>query len=265
MDENLVGYLLNALELEERRDVERHLRCDPRASERLEQLRLALEPLAADDEPIDPPAGLWERTLGRVEDYQRSNLPQAPVRLLPRASGGRGWWNRADVLVAASILLCLALLIPPSLSYVHQRQNLAVGQNNLRVLYTALGERKAPRADLVSSPGRLLLTDSASWNLESHDGVTAALPTPPDWFANPLLSRTQVGARVAGGDLFVVMPGAGPKVSACGRNILFADGHTAQAARSALPNAAELLFRDDDDGMRKTVWDAVMGASGAQR
>src|SRR5947209_3069387 len=121
MDENLVGYLLNALELEERRDVERLLRSNPQAKDRLEQLRLALEPLAADDEPIDPPSGLWARTLAKVEDYQRHNLPQAPERLLPRAGGARGRWSRADALVAAGILLCLALLIPPSLSYIHQR------------------------------------------------------------------------------------------------------------------------------------------------
>ena len=53
MDENLIGYLLDALEPDERRAVEARLRSDPRTRARLATLRRALLPLEADTEAFD--------------------------------------------------------------------------------------------------------------------------------------------------------------------------------------------------------------------
>src|SRR5262245_4004200 len=102
MDENLVGYLLNALDPETHREVEARLAADPAARERLDQLRQALEPLEADRAEFEPPAGLAVRTLARVAEHTCQDLPRAPVTAASRAPGlARSLLRRADVLVAA--------------------------------------------------------------------------------------------------------------------------------------------------------------------
>jgi hypothetical protein len=139
MNENLIGYLLDALDENERHRVEGQLRDDPAAQRRLEQLRASLEPLASDRDAIEPPEGLWVRTLARVAEYRcrTVTLPSLPAAgRMPAAP--RNWWRRTDVMVAASILFCIALLIPPGLSYVQYRHNIVACQNNLQNFYTSL-------------------------------------------------------------------------------------------------------------------------------
>jgi prepilin-type processing-associated H-X9-DG protein len=50
----------------------------------------------------------------------------------------RGWWRRADVLVAASLLLCLMALVPKGLNGFRAFQNRVACKNNLRALHAAL-------------------------------------------------------------------------------------------------------------------------------
>jgi hypothetical protein len=139
MDENLVGYLLGALEPEERRQVEAYLRTSHCARERLALLRQALEPLAADEAAPEPEPSLWVRTLSRVAEQTCRPLPRAPHTLRARPSAvPRPGWRRPDALVAAGIVLCVGLLIPPALSQVRYRHNILACQNNLRLFYNAL-------------------------------------------------------------------------------------------------------------------------------
>lgn len=138
MDEKLLGYLLDALEPEEGREVERYLRTHPEAEDRLAVLRESFVPLAADDEPIEPPPDLWLRTLARVaeHDCRAPLMPAAP--LVREVAVGRSWWCRADLFVAAAILLCFSLILPPALNKVRHQRDLLACQNNLRVFYNAL-------------------------------------------------------------------------------------------------------------------------------
>src|SRR5947209_19083538 len=55
MDENLIGYLLNALDPGTRLETEKYLLRNPDARDNLDRLRSALEPLEADRDTIDPP------------------------------------------------------------------------------------------------------------------------------------------------------------------------------------------------------------------
>jgi prepilin-type processing-associated H-X9-DG protein len=74
-DEDLIGYLLDALAPDERAEVEQHLRTDADAVVRLAELRLAFEPLEADREHPSPPPGLATRTLARLAAHL--SVPEA--------------------------------------------------------------------------------------------------------------------------------------------------------------------------------------------
>jgi prepilin-type processing-associated H-X9-DG protein len=142
MDENLVGYLLNALDADEHRAVEAHLEASPAARERLDALRHALEPLAADRADIEPPPDLARRTLARLAG-DPCDLPRAPTVSRGRAAGhGGAFWRRADVLVAACLLLTvLGLGIPWVASLVRRPDGLAqriACAENLQQFYVGL-------------------------------------------------------------------------------------------------------------------------------
>jgi hypothetical protein len=139
MDENLVGYLLKVLDPETQREVETYVRAQPEAAKKLELLRQALQPLAADLEAPVPPPGLRLRTLARIAEYRCRDLPCVPQAPPIRShSPVRSWWRRADVLVAATLLLVLLPLIPPGLSRLRQQRDILDCQNNLRSIYASL-------------------------------------------------------------------------------------------------------------------------------
>jgi prepilin-type processing-associated H-X9-DG protein len=138
MDENYAGYVLNALDPETQRRVEDYLRDHPEGRRQVELLRQALEPLAADREEIEPPPGLAVRTLACVAEYCCRDLPRVPAALRRPEAPPPRWWRRADVLVAACLLLSVGLLIPPVIGYLHQQQQLESCKNNLHQFGDAL-------------------------------------------------------------------------------------------------------------------------------
>src|ERR1035438_3146434 len=111
MEQLFIGYLLNALDERGTRDVEAYLQAHPEARQKLALLQQALEPLGADRETPAPPPQLAERTLARVAEHicgagrPTSDLPKAPPISRQSLSGGRSWWRRADIMVAASLLI----------------------------------------------------------------------------------------------------------------------------------------------------------------
>ena len=108
MEENLVGYLLKALDDEPQRQVEASLRESPELRARLERLERSLAPLAADGETPEPCPGLVLSTLARIAEYQCRKLPDAPSPPLSQSVPvGRSWLRRPDVLVAALLLILL--------------------------------------------------------------------------------------------------------------------------------------------------------------
>lgn len=139
MDENLVGYLLDALEPEQQRDVETRLKSDPAAQQKLEVLRRALEPLAADKEGPEPPSGLIFRTLGRVAEYRCR--PQPEVRPAPPTvdvHGGRPWYRRADLLIAASLLIVVGGVGVPGVVKLRGDHQKALCKDTMNVVYKGL-------------------------------------------------------------------------------------------------------------------------------
>jgi hypothetical protein len=118
MREQLVGYLFDALDEGEARELEAALSA-PHGGEALrrdlELLRRAVAPLAVDRGPIDQPAGLALRTLAFVQDQARPvTVPMRPMT--PARDGGgpaasrRFWLDR--LLLAASALAACILVVP---------------------------------------------------------------------------------------------------------------------------------------------------------
>jgi hypothetical protein len=145
MDDLLLGYALNALDPLERRSVEARLCDDPTARRRLDLLRGSLSPLAADREHPEPPAGLASRTIARVMSLpatvaagfspRRHGLKSAATNDACLPSAG---WRRADVLIAASILILVGGLGTSGLARLHQNHRVADCQDNLRRSYDAI-------------------------------------------------------------------------------------------------------------------------------
>jgi hypothetical protein len=140
MEENLIGYLLQALDAEEQREVEKYLREHPEAQKRLDQLRNRLDVLARDADEGDAPAGLWVKTLGRVAEHKcRAALPAVPPAAARSGAGGRPtWWRRADVIVAAALLVLVGGLGAIWLADIHRGRHVIECANNLHRFDQAL-------------------------------------------------------------------------------------------------------------------------------
>jgi hypothetical protein len=116
MREELLGYLLGALEPDEERDIEARLAADPQLRRELEELRPLVRPLAAEDGFIDPPAGLANRVCRRVEDLRRREAAVGtPVA---------GVVSRADVVTVFGIVAVATIIVGPMV--VSSRHNAQV-------------------------------------------------------------------------------------------------------------------------------------------
>ncbi len=190
MDENLIGYLLNALEEPDRREVEVYLRTHPEAAGRLDILRRALVPLASDTAAPEPPAGLYLKTLARVAEVRARPLPKAPPPS-PRSAGSWRGPRRADLLAAALLIVCLGALTGP-----------------LLVKYWHLHGRQAC-ADNLRQYGKMLQLYSAS-----HDGrLPQVAEEGPHTYAAAFVPMLRE-AHCAGKDLQPLACTAGGRVSA---------------------------------------------------
>ncbi len=116
MREQLVGYLFDALEEGEARDLEAALADAERGASlrrELELLRRAVKPLAADRQPAAVPAGLASRTLAFVASQARpETVPMRPLSPARDAAGpGRGAWLDRMQQAASALAACI-LVVP---------------------------------------------------------------------------------------------------------------------------------------------------------
>lgn len=157
MREHLVGYLFDAVDDGERREVEAAL-ADPQQGESLRRdldlLRRAAAPLGHDREPVPVPAGLASRTIAFVHAHAVPETvafpkPMTPARD-PAAASGRSRLDR--MLLAASALAASILVLP--------------------LVYDTISDSRARRVERnLQSVGSALHGYGESHRL---------LPTPPD-------------------------------------------------------------------------------------
>jgi hypothetical protein len=151
MREDLLGYLLNALDDAERQRVFEALQEDPQLRQELEALRRQLRPLDATNVDFEPPAALAELTCDLVEGYAEERPLAVPAK---RQKGRVGWagvrsadcescrssgtWSAADTIVMAGVLLAVSLLFFPAIAGSRCRAQITACGDNLRNLGIAL-------------------------------------------------------------------------------------------------------------------------------
>src|SRR5262245_7545761 len=138
MEPDLLGYLLNALDDDERRAVDQHLESHPEARQQLVGLRRLLRPLAEENAvEYEPSPDMFFKTLRivavqRGREHAKQVAPSSrTLRVVPPPPSRAVRWRRADVLVAACIAMVVVLLIPPAVLQVRHREEVADCARNL--------------------------------------------------------------------------------------------------------------------------------------
>ena len=147
LEQQLLGYLVGALDKREEDRVRRRLARDPGLSAILTELEERLEPLRTVPRVHEPPRGLAARTCQRVFAFSQamaakksegaaSRLParkrymaMSPVPAPPVTTAAWGW---SDVVVAIGVFLAIAGLLFPAIHRSRVNMRLMACQNNLR-------------------------------------------------------------------------------------------------------------------------------------
>mgnify|MGYP002624193162 FL=1 len=135
MRDELLGYLLGALEPSEQQRVEEQLKDDPALRQDLATLERGLALLECESADCAPPAGLAVRTC-RFVSSQTVVRPQTAAGGAARYGVGR--WTMQDLVVAAGICIAATLLLFPAIQNSKFNARLAACQSNLRTIGNAL-------------------------------------------------------------------------------------------------------------------------------
>lgn len=134
MRQQLLGYLLNALDAAEREEVERQLAGNPRWQRELEQLRELLRSLEQTRQEYEPAGDLVARTVARVEHYEEQQRlrPAIEVAAATRA------YHAADLFFGIGVCIVLAMLFFPAVVGSRDLARRTMCQENLRRLGIAM-------------------------------------------------------------------------------------------------------------------------------
>jgi hypothetical protein len=140
---DLVGYVLEALEPDERQAIELQIQNDPRLQQQVALIRKSMEVLD-DGDACEPPAGLAERTCAMIERERDAGrkphssppahheLAGEPLSLPVRA------WRAVDIAAALACCMALAALVFPLINASRASARITACANNLRELGVAL-------------------------------------------------------------------------------------------------------------------------------
>ncbi len=140
MREDLLGYLLGALDDAARQRIESRLAEDPELRREFYRLKRCLEPLDTLAEEYEPPSGLADRVCENVERCAEQAKP-VPRSLTSHGHDSRfrrSQWSLADGVVVALVCLMAITLFLPALANSRFLSEKILCQNNLRSLGSAL-------------------------------------------------------------------------------------------------------------------------------
>lgn len=132
MREQLIGYLLDALDPDERRNFEERLLEDAALRDELERVRGCLELLEEDAGGFEPPAGLAERTCRNV------SLQSAPTPASVPPDESR--WSLREWITGVSVLAASLFVLFPAISESRFKAGVNECQDKLRGLGFALAQ-----------------------------------------------------------------------------------------------------------------------------
>jgi hypothetical protein len=138
MRDQLIGYLLDALEPHERSLVEQKLAQDASLRRELSVLQRSLTGLDADRGHYDPPEDLTERTMELISEStsRLASLPRMTPDTTPATARSRA--SITDLIVAGGLLIAASLVFIPAVSQSRHTASVTGCQNNLRQLGVAL-------------------------------------------------------------------------------------------------------------------------------
>lgn len=132
MREDLLGFLLGALDADEQHQMEARLAADPELRQEFERLRECLAPLAELAGDVDPPADLTARALASVDgqDADRRAAPRTSVWSQPAWSPRAQRLTGVDsVALALASLAAFTLLMPALANSRHEARKLLCADN----------------------------------------------------------------------------------------------------------------------------------------
>ena len=153
---DLLDYLADALEPDERLAIDESLRRDPALKDELRQVRRRLEVLNDTGLDYDPPPGLAIRTLEFIAQQERAAVRTAPTadnRVELKLARKRNWrgdaarepltpamhsWRFVDIAVAVAVCLAAAGLVFPLLNMSRSNARVMACANNLREVGLAM-------------------------------------------------------------------------------------------------------------------------------
>jgi len=196
MRENLLGYLLGALDGPEQTDLEQQIENDPQLREQMQSLDAHLAMLEPSRQQHQPPQGLAERVCQAIDSHCREEVPHekrvSPASLERGVETGTTRWTMADLVVVAGIFLAVGFLFFPAIAASHRQAQLAGCQNNLQQIGFALqrfSENNNGYYPKINSLGynltaaglyAPLLQDSGLIN-EANLTICPASPLPAGW------------------------------------------------------------------------------------
>ncbi len=145
--EDLLGYLLGALDDDEEARVRDALQENPALFDELEQLRRHLEPLESTRVQYQPPAGLAARTVAHIVDSEAAM--QSATAYRGRLLIGQSGWSMPDLVVSMAVCMVATMLLFPALLNGRFHQQIEACQWNLANLGNQLisySERQPDRS-----------------------------------------------------------------------------------------------------------------------
>ena len=184
MREDLIGYVLGALDGPEHESVKRKLQSDEKLQHELERLEERLEPLQQFRWDHEPPRGLARLTCQLIADdhrVERPAMPPAP-RMSPcppatRESAG-AYWSRVDLVATASVACLVAFLLLPAIANSRHEGRILACQNKLQLLGESLDQYcrfndgcfpKIPATGKLAVAGAFVPTLVDSGHLSAND------------------------------------------------------------------------------------------------
>jgi prepilin-type processing-associated H-X9-DG protein len=235
MREELLGYLLGALEPDEMQRVSEALKKDARLRAELDALAAALRPLDEAEEIYEPPGDLVARTMAAIPPAgpgggasEAAHLGHGRGGAAPRgreselgseALDGRQGWNWVDVLATVAATVLLAGLILPGILRQRSQSRQQVCQDQLwragAALFDYAMDRPDGRMPRLAIDGPEAFAGYYAVELREAGRLRSPLPlwcpsldVPQGWVGRPIPTRSQL-REAAPGQLIQLQHGAG--------------------------------------------------------